>query len=79
MRRALRLGLFVGIAHVLVLLGLEMLARASVLPSSGVWPALSYGLDSKVEAFPGVPLRLVKVMVPPVDGGTAPAGVNRMH
>jgi hypothetical protein len=75
-RRALRLGLFVGFAQILVLLGLEMLARASLLPSSGLGPALSYGLDSKVEAFPGVPLRLVSVMVPPVDGGTTPAGVD---
>ncbi len=74
--RALRLGLFVGIVQVLVLLGLEGLARVSLLPSSGLDAALLYGLDPQVEAYPGTPLRLVRVMVPPVEGGTAPAGVD---
>jgi hypothetical protein len=74
--RALRLGLFVGIVQLGVLLGLEGLARVSLLPSSGLDAALSYGLDSQVEAYPGVPLRVVRVMVPPVEGGTAPAGVD---
>ena len=76
MPRALRLGLFVGIVQLGVLLGLEGLARVSLLPSSGLEAALFYGVSPQVEAFPGTPLRLVRVMVPPVEGGTAPAGVD---
>jgi len=68
--------LFAAVAQVLVFLGLEVLARLSVLPSSGVVAALFYGVDPRVESFPGSPLKLVRSMVPAVEGGTAPAGVN---
>ena len=76
MPRAVRLALFAVMTQLLFLLALEGVARTSLVPTSGLDASLHYGFDSRIEAFPGLPVRLVRIPSPPIEGGMAPPGVN---
>jgi len=74
--RISRLVLFALVLNVLMLGLFELASRTFLALGSGWDAALGYGFDSQIEAFPGRPVKLVRIPAPPVEGGQAPQGVD---